>query len=80
MKAGLDCRENAMRRIGKENITELLDKIDEDIERHPEFYGVQTVQEGTEEPPKVNSGLMNGSNPIEEVRKEMTGGNGGVKA
>ena len=80
MKAGLECRENAMRRIGKENITELLDKIDEDIERHPEFYGIQSVKDGTEESPQVNSGLMNGSNPIEEVRKEMTGSNGGVGA
>ena len=80
MKSGLECRENAMRRIGKENITELLDKIDEDIERHPEFYGIQSVKGGTEEPPQVNSGLMNGSNPIEVVRKEMTGSNGGAGA
>lgn len=80
MKAGLECRENAMRRIGKENITELLDKIDGDIERHPEFYGIQSVKDGTEEPPQVNSGLMNGSNPIEVVRKEMTGTNGGTGA
>lgn len=71
MKSGLECRENAMRRIGKENITELLEKIDEDIQNNPTFYGVMPQQQQ----PELNSGMMNGSNPQEQVRIEMTGSN-----
>lgn len=84
MKLGLECRENAMRRIGKENITELLQKIDDDMEQHPMFYGVNPMQ--TTMPtdqhypiPEVNSGIMNGSNPQELLRTEMTGRNGGAE-
>lgn len=80
LKMGLECRENAMRRIGKENITELMQKIDDDMKEHPMFYGVNPIQttmpSDIHDPiPEVNSGIMNGSNPKEELRKEMTGKN-----
>ena len=84
MRLGLECRENAMRRMGKENITELLQKIDDDMKQHPMFYGVNPMQ--TPMPmdqhypiPEVNSGIMNGSNPQELLRTEMTGQNGGAE-
>ena len=84
MRLGLECRENAMRRIGKENITELLQKIDDDMKQHPMFYGVNPMD--TQMPtdqhypiPQVNSGIMNGSNPQELLRKDMTGSNGGAE-
>lgn len=74
LKLGLESRVHAMQRIGRENIPELIREIDEDVKRVPWFYGVAV--ESNEENPQVNSGLMNGSTPIEEVRKEITGSNG----
>lgn len=69
LSLGLECRENAMRRMGKENITDLMRKIDEDAETHPEYYG----RAPKEEEAQLNSGILNGQTPIEQVRVEMTG-------
>ena len=80
MRLGLECRENAMKRMGKENITEIMKKVDEDMKAHPEFYGVPLAQPPVEgKSPQLNSGLTNGSTPIEELRKEVTGQNGGAQ-
>lgn len=79
MKLGLESRENAMKRIGRENITELMKKIDDDMETHPQFYGAQPTTENPESAQQINSGLTNGSTPIEELRKEVTGQNGGAQ-
>lgn len=76
LKSGLECRENAMRQMGKESISTLMEKIDEDAATHPQFYGIQPVEPDTA-PPQINSGMTNGSTPQEELRKETTGQNGG---
>lgn len=70
MKYGLEYRKKAMERLGKDDINDYIKRIDEDVERNPEFYG-QNPKE-----PQLNSGFSNGDNPVEQVRKEMTGQNG----
>ena len=70
MKYGLEYRKKAMERLGKDDIHDYIKRIDEDVERNPEFYG-QNPKE-----PQLNSGFSNGDNPVEQVRKEMTGQNG----
>ena len=71
MQLGLEHREHAMKRLGRENIEAELEKIDKEREEHPEYYG------GEKQQPQMNSGMTNGQTPIEEVRKEITGQNGG---
>lgn len=84
MKSGIESRDNAMRRTGKENITELMQKIDDDMKEHPMFYGVvpaqypmmpQDVHDPMSAQPQINPGFMNGQTPQEIVRTEMTGQN-----
>lgn len=72
MQHGLEYRKKAMERLGKEDINDYINKIDEDVENNPEFYGQQPKE------PEVNSGFTNGSTPVEQVRKEMTGQNGSM--
>ena len=72
MKIGIESREGAAKRMGKENLEELFSTIDEDIKEHPEIYGVNPKQDS----PQINSGMMNGDTTIEQVRKEVTGSNG----
>lgn len=71
MKQGLEYRKKAMERLGKEDLNDYLEKIQEDVTEYPEFYGQQK-----QEDPMLNSGFTNGQTPIEQVRKEMTGQNG----
>ena len=70
LKLHLESRYNAMKRLGKENIEELIAEIDEERKKDPAIFG--------DEPqvPEVNSGFLNGQTAIEEVRKEVTGSNG----
>lgn len=68
MKLGLEDRKGAMTRLGKEDIDRKLIAIDEDRKKNPEAYQIQT---------QTNSGMTNGTTPIETVRKEVTGQNGG---
>ena len=81
MKQGLESRENAMNRLGKENVQELMNDIDEDIKKNPCFYGHSDPndylhgQNPNEQ--QINSGMTNGETPLEVVRKEVTGKNGG---
>lgn len=70
MKQGLEYRKKAMERLGKEDLNDYMDKIEEDVKDYPEFYGQQKEQ------PELNSGMTNGQTPVEIVRKEMTGQNG----
>lgn len=72
MSLGLEKRENAMKRLGKENIDELIKEIDEDMENHPDIYG-------RKKDPQLNSGITNGQTTIEQVRTEVTGQNGGAE-
>lgn len=74
MKMGLESRENAMRRLGKENIEDLINTIDQDIQDHPELYGVELQNDA-----QINSGFTNGQTPVEQVRVETTGRNGGAE-
>lgn len=70
MKQGLEYRKKAMERLGKEDLSDYIAKIDEDVKNNPEFYGQQ------KDVPELNSGMTNGSTPVEQIRKEMTGQNG----
>ena len=74
LKMGLESRRNAMKRIGKENIEELIKEIDEDREKNPTIYG---IKENNNEQ-SLNSGMLNGQTPVEQVRTELTGQNGGA--
>lgn len=73
MRMGLESRIGAMKRMGKENIEQLIEQIDKDRKENPEIYGVAVDE------PQLNSGFTNGETPIETVRKEMTGQNGGAQ-
>lgn len=68
LSMGLETRERALKRLGRENIEVLIKDIDEERKNHPDLFGQEQ---------KINSGMTNGSTPIEEVRKEITGQNGG---
>ncbi len=43
LKAGLTDRQDAMTRLYKDNVTELVHRIDEDIKQHPQFYSIQPL-------------------------------------
>lgn len=71
MSLGLEYRKKAMERLGKEDINDYIQNIDKDVEENPEFYGRQPKED-----PQLNSGMLNGQTPIEQVRKEVTSKNG----
>lgn len=73
MKLGLESRQGAMKRIGRENIETLIKEIDEDISKNPDIYGIKSLEEGS----KLNSGMLNGQTALEQLRVETTGMNGG---
>lgn len=81
MKMGLESRRNAMKRIGKENIDELIKEIDEDIEKNPCLYGHIDPNDPRHmmNNQSLNSGFTNGQTPVEQVRTEITGQNGGAQ-
>ena len=81
MKMGIESRKNAAKRAGKENIDTLLKEIDEDIEKNPCFYGHSDPNDPNHFPneAQLNSGMTNGQTPIEQVRTEITGRNGGAE-
>ena len=81
MKIGIESRKNAAKRMGKENIDVLLEEIDEDIEKNPCLYGHIDPNDPrhAQQDPQLNSGMTNGQTPVEQVRKEMTGQNGGAQ-
>lgn len=73
MNHGLEYRKKAMERLGKTDLQDYVDNIDKDSKDNPYFYGQVPPPE---EQPQLNSGFANGSTPVEQVRKEMTGSNG----
>lgn len=83
MKLGLECRHGALERMGRENINEKLAEIDLEREEHPELFNpmLQTAwyqaQLQGQQVPEINSGMTNGQTPLEQVRTEITGQNGG---
>ena len=83
MKLGLECRHGALERMGREDIPNKLNEIDKEREEHPELFNpmLQTVwyqNQLQQQTPQVNSGMTNGQTPLEQVRIETTGQNGGV--
>ena len=81
MKMGLESRRNAMKRIGKENIEELIREIDEDMKENPCIYGHVDPNDPRHmmQEQSLNSGFTNGQTPVEQVRTELTGQNGGAE-
>ena len=83
MTLGLECRHGAMERLGKDNIHKKLAEIDVEREQHPELFNPmlqQTwYQNQSMQTPTNAGGMMNGQTPQEEMRKTMTGQNGGAE-
>lgn len=81
MKMGLESRKGAAKRVGKENIEELFKTIDEDLKENPCFYGHSDPNDPRhfQQEKQLNSGMLNGQTPIEQVRVETTGQNGGAE-
>lgn len=78
MNLGLEDRNGAMERLGKQDIVNRLAQIDIDRSKFPEVYGLTKTVSGPEGlKSSVNSGMLNGQTPIEQVRTELTGQNGG---
>lgn len=75
MLLGLECRHGAMERLNKENISDKLAEIDRERQEHPEVFNSALQQLAYQT--KLNSGMNNGQTAIEQVRKEVTGQNGG---
>lgn len=83
MTLGLECRHGAMERLGKDNIHKKLAEIDVEREQHPELFNPmlqQTwYQNQSMQTPTNAGGMLNGQTPQEEMRKTMTGQNGGAE-
>lgn len=85
MTMGLECRHGAMERLSKDNIAKKLAEIDLEREQHPEIFNVALQQlwyqnrQQSGMTPTNAGGMMNGQTPIEEMRKTMTGQNGGAE-
>lgn len=80
MKMGIESRKNAAKRAGKENVDKLIEEVNEDIKENPCFYGHSDPNDPRHFPQdqQLNSGMTNGQTPIEQVRTEITGRNGGA--
>ena len=80
MKLGLESREGALKRMGRENIESILKKVAEDKEE--DLQHEVKLQEATAKisppttAPNLNSGMTNSQTPVEQVRIETTGKNG----
>ena len=73
MKMGLEGRVGALERLGRTNPIMKIAEVDKERQMHPDVFGIET---NPEEETQLNSGMTNGNNAIEEVRKEVTGSNG----
>lgn len=79
MTMGLECRHGAMERLNKDNVPKKLAEIDKERAEHPELFNPMLQQTWYQNNyGETNAGgMMNGQTPIETVRKEVTGKNGG---
>ena len=79
MKLGLESRVGALKRMGRENIQDKLAEIDMERQEHPELFTQEPhfQNENGGDLPNINSGITNGETAVEQVRKEVTGQNGG---
>ena len=66
--------------MGRENITEKLEEIDKERSEHPDLFGEQPhfYNQESNDFSQINSGMTNGQTPLEIVRREITGQNGGA--
>lgn len=78
LKLGLECRHGAMERTGKDDISNKLAEIDKERSEHPELFNPMLQQTWYQNQSTLNSGMTNGQTPIEQVRTEITGQNGGA--
>ncbi len=76
LACGLECRHGALERLGRDNIQERLNEIDRERAETPELYDYKLRENGGR---KLNSGVINSQTPMEEVRKAVTGQNGGAE-
>lgn len=65
-------RRQALKRMGRENIDALLQEIDEEVQEMQNKFGTELPGNTS---PQINSGMMNGQTPIEQLRVETTGRN-----
>lgn len=72
MTLELESRQGAMTRLGKKNLTDLMGQIEEDTDRKVDLASRLQEAQATAQ---LNSGMMNGSTAIEQVRKENQGTN-----
>jgi hypothetical protein len=75
MSMGLEDRPGAMKRLGKTDVKTKLAEIDKDREEHPEIYTPDLMKNAEGGIKQINSGVSNGSTPIEQLRKEANGAN-----
>lgn len=68
MQLRLENRRGAMKRLGREDIDNYINAIDEDAELHPEAYN-----DGKS--PNLNSGMSNGQTPREQLNVAKNGEN-----
>lgn len=80
MTLGLECRHGAMERLGKDNVPKKLAEIDKERTEHPELFNplLQSTWYQNQMSATNAGGMLNGQTPQEEIRKEMTGQNGGA--
>lgn len=82
MTLGLECRHGAMERLGVDNIPKKLIEVDVERLQHPELFNPLLQQlwyQNNYQSPTNAGGMMNGQTPQEEMRKEITGQNGGAE-
>lgn len=75
MKLGLTSREEAMKRLGKDNIQKQISDIDKDMEENPTLYGKEDIQQklelakGQAQIQKQNAPIQNTNGTASSVRK-----------
>lgn len=71
---GIESKRGALKRLGREDIDNKLREIEEESQEEDPANDT----DDSENDPQINSGILNGQTPIEQVRKELTGKNGGA--
>ena len=81
MKLAIECRHGALERLGVDNISRKLAEIDRERSAHPELFNPALQQVMMQQAMGATNagGMMNGQTPIEQVRTEITGQNGGAE-
>ena len=81
MTLGLECRHGAMERLNRDNVVKKLAEIDKERTEHPELFNPLLQQTWYQnQMSETNAGgMLNGQTPAEELRKTMTGQNGGAE-